>query len=114
MATRRSIQSRSFKRIRLFDGREMAATASAAGRRAVDEQAALGHDLLAGFQIAVDLDQIAVDETGLDLAQLDRLVFMRDPEPDLIALVDQRLLRHADRWMLAGGIERDVGEHFRL
>src|SRR5665213_3593399 len=105
MATRRSIQTKAFKRIGLS---RIVATALAAGRRAVDEQAALCNDLLAGFQIAVDLDEIAVDETGLDLAQLDRLVVVRDPEVNLIALVDQRLFRHADRRMIAGGIDRDV------
>ena len=50
-----------------------------------------------GFRLPIDLDEIAIGEAGLDLAQLDRLVLMRDPDPDLVAFVDQRLLRHADR-----------------
>src|SRR6476469_356071 len=103
MSTRRSIQIGAFNELKL-----------AAGRGAVDEQAAFGNDLLSGFQIAFDLDQIPIDETGLDLAQFDRLVLVRDPDPDLIALVDQSLLRYADRRMIAGGIDRDIGKHFRL
>ena len=54
-----------------------------------------------GFRLPDHLDEIAVGEPGLDLAQFDRLVLVRDPDPDLIALVDQRLLRHADRRMIA-------------
>src|SRR5439155_18468564 len=61
-----------------------------------------------------NLDEVAVGEAGLDLAQLDRLVLMRDPDPDLIALVDQGLLRHTNRRVIAGGIDRDIREHFRL
>ena len=57
--------------------------------------------MLAGLQIADHLDEIAIGEAGLDLAQFDRLVLMRDPDPDLVAFVDQRLLRHADRRMVA-------------
>ena len=87
---------------------------SAAGRRAVDEQAAFGHDLLAGLQVAGDLDQVAVDETDLDLAQLDRLVLARDPEANLVRLKDQRLLRNRRRGAAAGRIDRDVREHLRL
>src|SRR3954452_16506562 len=64
---------------------------SATGRGAVDEQAAFGDDLLAGLQIAGDLDEVAIDETDLDLAQLDRLVVARDPDTDPVAFIDQRL-----------------------
>ena len=39
---------------------------------------------------------------------------MRDPDPDLIALVDQGLLRHTNRRVIAGGVDRDIREHFRL
>src|SRR5437870_1355966 len=78
-ATRRSIQ------IGAFNG------VSAAGRGAVDEQRALGDDQLAGSQIADHLDEIAIGEAGLDLTQFDRLVRMRDPDPHLIAFIDQCL-----------------------
>ena len=63
---------------------------SAAGRGPVDEQRALGHDQLAGLQIADHLDQIAIGEAGFDLAQFNRLVLMRDPDPDLVALLKER------------------------
>src|SRR5258708_19681952 len=86
----------------------------AAGCGAVDEQTALGNDLLAGFQITLDLDEVAVDEAGFDLAQLDRLVFMGNPDPDLIALVDQGLLWHTNRRVTARGINRAIPEHSRL
>src|SRR6186713_783440 len=102
-ATRRSIQVFSFL------GRR-----SAAGRGAVDEQAALGDDLLAGLQVAGDLDEVTVDEAYLDLAQLDRLVLARDPDADLVGFVDQRLLRHRRCCPVAGGIDRDIGEHLRF
>ena len=58
------------------------------------------------------LDEIAIGEARLDLADFDRLVLMRDPDPDLIAFINQSLLRHADRMMIAGGIDCDVREHF--
>ena len=32
--------------------------------------------ILAGFQIATDLHEVAIGEAGLDLAQFDRLVLM--------------------------------------
>jgi hypothetical protein len=41
-------------------------TALAAGCRAVDEQAAPCNNLLAELQIALDLDEIAIGQTGLD------------------------------------------------
>src|SRR5436305_2818294 len=104
MATRRSIQ------IEAFNGW----VALASGCRAIDEQTSLGNDLLAGLQISLDLDEIAIGQPGLDLAKFDRLVFMRDPDSDLIALVDQGLLGHAHGRMIAGGIDRDVSEHLRL
>src|SRR5947209_9099919 len=69
--------------------------------RAVDEQAAPRDDLLARLQVARHLHQIAVAEAGFDLAKFDRLVFVRDPQPHLIALIDQRLLRHRNRGMIA-------------
>src|SRR6202171_2465812 len=121
MATRRSISDRSFQ---WAEGRtdvrcpkfaiRCVTTALAAGGGAVDEQAALCNNLLAGFQITFHLDEIAVDETGLDPAEFDRLVRMRYPDPDLVALIDQGLLRHGDRRVIAVGIDRDVGEHLRL
>src|SRR5436305_8171929 len=98
-ATRRSIQ------VFNFLGRR-----SAAGRRSVDEQAAFGDDLLAGFQVAGDLDEVAVDEADLDLAQFDRLVLACDPEADLVGFVDQGLFRHRRRSAVARRIDRDVGE----
>src|SRR5882672_6914715 len=101
-ATRRSIQIEAFNE------------GSAAGCGAVDEQRALGDDPLAGLQIADYLDEVAIAEAGLDLTQLDRLVRMRNPDPDLVAFIDQRLLRHPDRRMVARRIDGDVGEHFRL
>src|SRR5712672_996203 len=121
MATRRSIQVEAFKglkkgcvsRIPKFAMISLT-TALAAGCRAVDEQAAFCNDLLAGFQITLDLDEIAIGKPGLDLAQLDSLVFMGDPDPHLIALIDQGLPRYADRRMIAGGIDRDIGKHLRL
>src|SRR5579863_7199476 len=103
MATRRSISDRGFQ---YAEGRTDVPNAEAglrraiialgARRRAVDEQAASCDDLLAGLQIAVDLHQIAIGKAGLDLAQFDRLVLVRNPDPDLIALIDQRLLGDAD------------------
>src|ERR1700754_4704632 len=107
MATRRSIQIGAFNglkegrasesRIRVTFGvlprpRDGAKgnfplTALAARCGAVDEQAAFCDDPFAGLQIAVDLHEIAVGETGLDLTKFDRLVVMRDPDVDLIALV---------------------------
>src|SRR3954470_4324051 len=105
-ATRRSIQ--------VFSLSFFPARRSAAGRRAVDEQAAFGDHLLAGLQIAGDLDEIAIDETDLDLAQLDRLVLACHPEADLVGFVDQGLLRYRRRGAIAGRIDRDVREHLRL
>src|SRR5260221_12980366 len=99
MSTRRSIQIGAFNGLKL-----------AAGRGAVDEQAALGNNLLAGFQITLDLDEAAVGEAGLDLAEFDRFVLVRDPDPDLIALVDQGLFRHADHRMIAAGTDRGIRE----
>src|SRR6478752_10089143 len=96
-ATRRSIQVFAVSQ---------GARRSATGRRAVDEQAAFGDDLLAGLQVAGDLDEVAVDEADLDLAQLDRLVVARDPDANSVALVDQRLLRHRRRSAVAGRIDR--------
>src|ERR1700722_2234868 len=69
---------------------------SRAGGRAVDEQAAPYDDLLARLQIAADLDIVAIDQTGLDFAKLERFVVIGDPQPHAIGLVDQRLLLHAD------------------
>src|SRR4030088_971109 len=104
MATRRSIQIGAFNGLNKL----------AAGCSAVDEQAALGNNLLAGFQITLDFDKVAIGEAGLDPAEFDRLVLVRDPDPDLTTLVDQGLLRHADRRVIAGGIDRDIREHLRL
>src|ERR1700704_3730697 len=121
MATRRSIQIGAFNGLKegpmspVRSSPELwSSTVLGAGRRAIDEQAALCNNLLAGFQITFDLDEVAIGEAGLDLAQFDRLVLMRDPDPNLIALVDQCLLWRANRRMVAGGIDRDIGEHFRL
>ncbi len=86
----------------------------AARRSPVNEQAAFGHDLLVGRKAVLDLDQIAVGEADLDAAQLDRFVVAHHPDPNLIALVDQRLFRHADGRSVAAGIDRHIGEHFRL
>src|SRR3954451_23918915 len=86
MATRRSIQTGTFNGVK--DGRRSAIRSSsgtitlAAGGCAIDEQAPLGNDLLAGLQIIRDLDQIAVNQAGLDLAQFDRLVLVHHPDPD--------------------------------
>src|ERR1700692_4106395 len=97
MATRRSIQIEAFTEGRT-DVRcpkfaiRCVTTALAAGGGTVDEQAALCNNLLAGFQITFHLDEIAIGETGPDPAQFDRLVLMRYPDPDLIALIDQGLL----------------------
>ena len=55
MATRRSIQ------IEAFNGW----VALASGCRAIDEQTSLGNDLLAGFQISLDLDEIAMNVLAL-------------------------------------------------
>src|SRR6185437_15684551 len=87
---------------------------SGAGSRTVDEQAALDDHLLARLQIAADPDKVAVGQAGLDFAKLERLVVIGDPQPHVLALIDQRLLFHADRFMVAAGIDRDAGEHLRL
>src|SRR5512147_618231 len=87
---------------------------SGAGRRPVDEQTALGDDLLAGLQVGTDLDIVAIGETGLDIAKLQRLVVIGHPKPDTLALVDQRLLLHAHRLVVAAGIDGDAGKHLRL
>jgi len=47
---------------------------------------ALCNDLLAGLQIAMHLDEVVIGETGFDLAKIDRLVLVRDPEPDLVVV----------------------------
>ena len=39
---------------------------------------------------------------------------MGDPDPDLVGFVDQGLLRHGGRGVIALGIDRDGGEHLRL
>src|ERR1700760_2990776 len=57
------------------------------GRRPVDEQTALGDDLLPAVEVLAHLDGVAVGQTGLDLAKLNRLVVMGNPEPDLLALI---------------------------
>src|ERR1700730_10363 len=106
MATRRSIQTKAFNAVteglasvvRNSTGDTIALTA---GRRAVDEQASLGNDLLAGVKVALDLDEVAVDQAGLDLAEFDRLVLVRHPDPDLIAFIDQSLLRHTHGEVIA-------------
>src|SRR4051812_2672893 len=85
-----------------------------AGRRPVDEKTALGNDLLPGLQVAANLDQIAVGQTGLDIAKLNRLVVTCDPEPNTVALVDQRSFRHPEGWVVLAGIDRHTGEHLRL
>src|SRR4051794_16106438 len=56
--------------------RNLKIRALAAGRDLVDEQAALGNDLLAGLQVALDLDEIPIGEPGRDLTQFNRLVVM--------------------------------------
>src|SRR5712671_828273 len=118
MATRRSIQVEAFKGLKKGRVSRIPKFAMirllAAGCRAVDEQAAFCNDLLAGSQITLDLDEIAIGEAGLDLAQLDRLVLVRDPDPHLVALIDQRLLGNPNRRLIAGRIDRYAGEHFRL
>jgi len=45
------------------------------------------NDLLAGLQIAMHLDEVVIGETGFDLAKINRLVILRDPEPDLVVVV---------------------------
>ena len=43
---------------------------------------ALCNDLLAGLQIAMHLDEVVIGETGFDLANINRLAIVRDPEPE--------------------------------
>src|SRR5437588_13007492 len=105
MATRRSIQAN-------FNALKMGGRAPLAARCcAVNEETALCDNMLAGLQIAHDLDEIAVDESGFDLPEFDRFVVMGDPDANLVGFVDQGLLRHRGRGVIALGIARDGREH---
>src|SRR5216683_6359372 len=87
---------------------------SAPGGGAVDEQAAPGDDAFAGRDPLQDLDHASFGQSGLELAQLDRLVLVPDPDAHRAALVDQRFARHRD----AGGFvlreDADIGIHLGL
>src|SRR5262245_53389932 len=67
---------------------------SGARRRPIDEQAALGDDLLARPQTLHHLKHPAVDQSGRDRAPLDRLVVMRHPDARRVALIDHRITRN--------------------
>src|SRR5216684_2855249 len=95
-----------------FDVRDLAA-----GRRPIDEQAALGDHLLAEPNASQNLDHLAVCQSKLDLPKLDRLIVARDPNPRNIAFVDYGVARnakHVDLGQIATGIKRDVRKHLRL
>ena len=86
----------------------------AVGRRAIDEQAALGDDALAGLQTFDHLDHAAADEPGLDLTQFDRLVVTDDPGADQVSFIDQRFARHRDAAAFIVAEDGDVREHLGL
>src|SRR5262245_21085539 len=90
-STNISTRCRNENSINAFMGGRPVRRRSGAGRRPIDEQAALGDHLLARLQPSHHLDHSAIDQARRDRTPLDRLVVMRHPDARAIALIDHRV-----------------------
>jgi hypothetical protein len=75
----------------------------------IDKQTSSDDDFLSSLQVSPGLDKIAIRQTGLDLAKLDRFIVVHYPQPYTIAFIDQRLFWHPDRGMVSAGVDCHVG-----